>query len=274
MEQRTYTINELKTLIFESASEIKAKVGDGVNSTNKKESSSTYKNTKEKIKNFDGGGDEMEVKRNLPDKVDGNKTTLDYEYDGKLDKNFRDKVKSQAEGYTSSIEKKNKIEKIGDFDDKTYQQFKKAGVEMSKNKVAAKKAGLTARELPDSAFEKENVYETKKISVLNFKNTTFLNESHMISRIPDDYKVDGKRFKVKDSAENEFIVEWKEGEPNILSYENKRKINESLEKFHKLSGYNSTQQFKKSSNQSRLNENNEFNKILNKTRTITENQNK
>lgn len=86
MEQRTYTINELKTLIFESASEIKAKVGDGVNSANKKESSSTYKNTKEKIKNFDGGGDEMEVKRNLPDKVDGNKTTLDYEYDGKLDK--------------------------------------------------------------------------------------------------------------------------------------------------------------------------------------------
>lgn len=274
MKQRTYTINELKTLISESASEIKAKIGDGVNNANKKENSNTYKNAKEKLKNFDGGGNEMKVQRNLPDKTDGNKTTLDYEYDGTIDKNFRDKVKSQAEGYTSTIEKKNNIEKTGDFDDKTYQQFKKSGIEMSKNKVAAKKAGLTARELPDSAFEKENVYESKKISVLNFKNTTFLNESHMISRIPDDYKVDGKRFKVKDSAENEFIVEWKEGEANILSYENKKKINETLEKFHKLSGYNSAQQFKKSSNQSRLNENNEFNNILNKTRTITENQNK
>ena len=274
MEQRTYSINELKNLIFESATEIKAKIGDDVNNTNKKENSKAYKSAKEKINKFDGGGNEIKVERNLPDKLDGNKTTLDYEYDGKLDKNFRDKIKSQAEGYTSSLEKKNKIEKTGDFDDKTYQQFKKSGVEMSKNKVAAKKAGLTARELPDSAFEKENVYESKKISVLNFKNTTFLNESHMISRIPDEYKVDGKRFKVKDSAENEFIVEWKEGEPNVLSYENKRKINESLEKFHKLSGYNSAQQFKKSSNQSRLNENNEFNKILIKTRTITENQNK
>ena len=274
MEQRTYSINELKNLIFESATEIKAKIGDGVNDANKKENSKAYKSAKEKINKFDGGGNEIKVERNLPDKLDGNKTTLDYEYDGMVDDKFRDKIKSQAEGYTSSLEKKNKIEKTGDFDDKTYQQFKKSGVEMSKNKVAAKKAGLTARELPDSAFEKENVYESKKISVLNFKNTTFLNESHMISRIPDEYKVDGKRFKVKDSAENEFIVEWKEGEPNVLSYENKRKINESLEKFHKLSGYNSTQQFKKSSNQSRLNENNEFNKILNKTRTITENQNK
>lgn len=274
MKQRTYTINELKTLISESASEIKAKIGDGVNNANKKENSNTYKNAKEKLKNFDGGGNEMKVQRNLSDKTDGNKTTLDYEYDGTIDNNFRDKVKSQAEGYTSTFEKKNNIEKTGDFDDKTYQQFKKSGIEMSKNKVAAKKAGLTARELPDSAFEKENVYESKKISVLNFKNTTFLNESHMISRIPDDYKVDGKCFKVKDSAENEFIVEWKEGEANILSYENKKKINETLEKFHKLSGYNSAQQFKKSSNQSRLNENNEFNNILNKTRTITENQNK
>lgn len=274
MKQRTYTINELKTLISESASEIKAKIGDGVNNANKKENSNTYKNAKEKLKNFDGGGNEMKVQRNLPDKTDGNKTTLDYEYDGTIDNNFRDKVKSQSEGYTSTIEKKNNIEKTGDFDDKTYQQFKKSGIDMSKNKVVAKKAGLTARELPDSAFEKENVYESKKISVLNFKNTTFLNESHMISRIPDDYKVDGKRFKVKDSAENEFIVEWKEGEANILSYENKKKINESLEKFHKLSRYNSAQQFKKSSNQSRLNENNEFNNILNKTRTITENQNK
>lgn len=274
MKQRIYTINELKTLISESASEIKAKIGDGVNNANKKENSNTYKNAKEKLKNFDGGGNEIKVQRNLPDKTDGNKTTLDYEYDGTIDKNFRDKVKSQSEGYTSTIEKKNNIEKTGDFDDKTYQQFKKSGIEMSKNKVAAKKAGLTARELPDSAFEKENVYESKKISVLNFKNTIFLNESHMISRIPDDYKVDGKRFKVKDSAENEFIVEWKEGEANILSYENKKKINETLEKFHKLSGYNSAQQFKKSSNQSRLNENNEFNNILNKTRTITENQNK
>jgi hypothetical protein len=92
----------------------------------------------------------------------------------------------------------------------------------------------------------------------------------MISRIPDDYKVDGKRFKVKDAGENEFIVEWAEGEANILSYENKKKLNESIEKFHKLSGYSSKDQFKSSTSQSRLNESNEFSKILDKARIMAE----
>jgi hypothetical protein len=95
----------------------------------------------------------------------------------------------------------------------------------------------------------------------------------MISRIPDDYKVDGKRFKVKDASENEFIVEWAEGEASILSYENKKKLNESIEKFHKLSGYNSKSQFKTSSAQSRLNESSEFDAILNKARELAENKN-
>lgn len=271
MDERIYTINELKTLISESASEFKAKIGDGVNSGNKKENEKTYSDAKKKVKNFDGGGDEYKENRKLSDKVDGNKTTLDYANDAPLSDDMKKRIKAQAEGYTSELEKNNKIEKCAEFSDKTYKQFKKAGTEMAKNKVMAKKAGLTARELPDSAFEKETLYkESKKISVLNFKNTTFLNESHMISRIPDEYKVEGKRFKVKDSGENEFIVEWKEGEANILSYENKKKLNESVNKFHKLIGYNSKQQFKTSTNQTRLNESGEFAKILNKAREIAE----
>ena len=69
----------------------------------------------------------------------------------------------------------------------------------------------------DSAFEKESLYkESKKISVLNFKNTTFLNESHMISRIPDEYKVEGKKFIMEDKNNTEYLVEWSE-EPKILN---------------------------------------------------------
>jgi hypothetical protein len=92
----------------------------------------------------------------------------------------------------------------------------------------------------------------------------------MISRIPDEYKTEGKRFKMKDSSENEFIVEWKEGEANILFFENKKKFNESIEKFNKLSNYNSKSQFKNTTVQSRLNEEQEFNKILGKMRIISE----
>ena len=77
---------------------------------------------------------------------------------------------------------------------------------------------------------------------------------------------------MKDSSNNEFIVEWKEGEAKILFFENKRKFNESIEKFNKLSGYSSKSQFKNSTVQSRLNENQEFNKILDKVRIISENK--
>lgn len=272
MTERVYTINELKTLISESSSEFKAKIGDSVATANKKENSKAYSNAKENAKKL-GGGDEAKENRKVYDKEDGNKTTLDYAMEANCGDNFRDKVKAQAKGYTSTIEEKNGIEKDPslEFSDKTYKQFAKAGKEMADNKVKAKSAGLTASKLPKETFEKEGLYkESKKIAVLNFKNTTFLNESQMVSRIPDDYKTEGNRFKVKDAGANEFIVEWKEGEANILSYENKKKLNESIELFAKLSNYKSNSQFKKSTSAGRLNENAEFSKILNNVRIMSE----
>lgn len=271
MTERVYTINELKQLISESASEFKAKIGDGVTTANKKENSQSYSNAKKKMKDLNGGSEKKKTQK-VNDKVDGNKTTLDYGMEANCSDDFKEKVKAQAEGYTSTLEKNNGIEKTAEFSDKSYKQFAKAGKEMADNKVQAKQSGLTARTLPKSAFEKESLYkESKKISVLNFKTTTFLNESQMISRIPDEYKVEGKRFKVKDAGANEFIVEWSEGEANILSYENKIKLNESIAKFNKLSSYNSKSQFSKTTAQSRMNENSEFTKILNNVRIISEN---
>ena len=99
------------------------------------------------------------------------------------------------------------------------------------------------------------------------------NESQMISKIPDDYKVEGKRFKVKDAGENEFIVEWTDGEANILSYENKKKLNESKNKFFHLMGYNSTDHVKKSTAMSRLSESTEFRNVLEKVREKINNNN-
>ena len=270
MAERIYTIQELKNLITESASEFKAKIGNNVDSVNKKENKKNYSDTKKNIKEFDGGGDEMKPNTKTPKKEDGNRTTLDYNTEGEVGEDFKKKVKAQAEGYTSTLEKNNGIEKCGEFSDKSYKQFAQAGKEMADNVESLKKRGLTASKAPEGTFKKNNMYESKKISVLNFKKTTFINEAQMVASIPDDYKVNGKRFKVKDAGENEFIVEWTDNEANILSYENKKKLNESVSKFHKLTGYNSKQYFKKTTNQSRLNENNEFNNILNKARIIAE----
>lgn len=268
MNERIYTISEIKNLITESVNEFKAKIGDNVEKSNKNENNKVLNNAKKRAKDFDGGGDEDKKTRTLPNKEDGNKTTLDYALEGDAGKNYRDRVKAQAEGYTSTLEKKNGIEKIADFNDDTYQQFKKAGKEMAKNIEDVKKRGLTASKAPSDTFKKDSMYESKKISVLYFKNTTFINESQMVSRIPDEYKMDGKRFKIKDAGENEFIVEWADGEAKILSYENKKKLNETMENFHKLTGYQSKNHFATSTPQSRLNESNSFNSILNKMRTI------
>ena len=65
MTERVYTINELKQLISESASEFKAKIGDGVTSANKKENSSSYSSAKKKLKDLDGGGDEAKPSKEV-----------------------------------------------------------------------------------------------------------------------------------------------------------------------------------------------------------------
>lgn len=270
MNERVYTIKDIRNLISESVNEFKSKIGDKVESSNKKENTKTYKDAKKRVKDFDGGGNEDKKEHNLSDKIDGNKTTLDYALDGNPGTDYKKKVKAQAEGYTSTLEKENGIEKIGDFNNGAYQQFEKAGKEMAKNVEDAKKTGLTASKAPEGTFKKDSMYESNKISVLNFKNTTFMNESHMVSRIPDDYKVDGKRFKMKDASDNEFIVEWAEGEAKILFHENKRKLNEAMNKFHKLTDYKSKNQFTTSTSQSRMNESYSFNTILNKARIIAE----
>jgi hypothetical protein len=109
MDERTYTINELKTLISESASEMKAKIGDDVKRNNKQNSETTYSDAKKKAKSLGGDLKSTSVKNNVPEKEDGNKTTLDYALEGEPGKDFRDKIKAQAEGYTSTLEKNNGI---------------------------------------------------------------------------------------------------------------------------------------------------------------------
>lgn len=276
-----YTIDELRQLITESSNEFKAKMGPGVESENKKNNSKSYSDAEKNAKNYDGGLSEKKDDKPLPKKMDGNKTTLDYSIDGELDDKTKETWEAQAQGYHSLLDRDNGIETLGDFEKnkKIYKNIEDAGKEMADNVAKTKARGLSSHNLKPEDYAKNGMYtgskkekqnESKKIAVLNFKGTTFVNESHMISRIPDDFKKEGNRFKVKDAGANEFIVEWTEGEANILSYENTRKLNESLAKFHRLSGYNAATPNKKSSAQGRLNEETEFNNIMNKVRTIIE----
>ena len=119
-------------------------------------------------------------------------------------------------------------------------------------------------------FKKPNLYESKPgAKRLRFKHTKFLNESQVLTRIPEQYKVDGQVIYMCDKADNEYIVECVRSErsgvieTNIVSHSNKTAMNEQMSRIQELMG------FKTNTNDrySQINENKEFGDILNTART-------
>ena len=295
MEQ-TITVKALKKLISESSNEFKAKIGPNVESEDKKNNGKAYSDAKKRAKDYDGGlSKEIGEEKPKYEKVDGNKTTLDYNPENASDE-YKKRVHAQVKGYTSVAEMENGIEKVGDFSDneKIYQGIKDTGKKMHDNEKTFKQTGLQAKEMPEKVFKRGEMYESKEgvdmrniinnlrnitdnnkptlkenntLKTVVFKKTNFLNEEHMITRIPDEFKQNGSQFKMKDKNGCEYIVEWNNNKANVLSYENKNKVNETIEKFHKLTNYESSMK-EKTTNKSRLNEDGNFNKMLGIMRSI------
>jgi uncharacterized protein YegP (UPF0339 family) len=295
MEQ-TITVKALKKLISESSNEFKAKIGPNVESEDKKNNGKAYSDAKKRAKDYDGGlAKEIGEEKPKYEKVDGNKTTLDYNLENAND-DYKKRVHAQAKGYTSVAEMENGIEKVGDFSDneKIYQGIKDCGKKMHDNEKSFKQTGLQAKEMPEKVFKRGEMYESKEgvdmrniinslrsitdnnkptlkenntLKTVVFKKTNFLNEEHMITRIPDEFKQNGSQFKMKDKNGCEYIVEWNNNKANVLSYENKNKVNEALDKFHKLVNFESSMK-EKTTNKTRLNENGNINKMLGIMRSI------
>ena len=267
MEQ-IISVKALKNLISESSNEFKAKIGPNVESEDKKNNGKAYSDAKKRAKNYDGGlSKEVGEEKVKFEKKDGNKTTLDCTPDNVSD-DYKKRVRALVDGYNSVQEMENGIEKAGDFsnNENIYQAIQKCGQEMHKNEEDFKASGLQASKMPKKTFVKGEMYESKegvdmrnmintlkeasyipkpilkentKLKTVYFKKTTFLNEEHMASRIPDEFKNEGEQFKMKDKNGTEYIVEWNHGKAEILSYENKQKINETMEKFHHITNYKS-----------------------------------
>lgn len=242
MEQRTFLVKDLKRMISESASEFKPVIGPHVTSDNKKNSEKAYKEAEKRANDFDGGlKDPKNCK--LAEKEDANRTTLDYNPITEPDKNFKEKVKAQAKGYTSAMEEKNKIEKAAEFDEdgKIFKQLTKSSDDLNKQKEDLAHSGLVSKNLPKQ--EKNTMYETTlKPKRLVFKHTRFVNESYMLSRIPEEYKKDGQIIHMKDMNGNEYIVECQASstgyiETNIKGYSNKELMNEQIRRISELMGY-------------------------------------
>ena len=277
MEQ-VLTVKAIKGLIKESQQEFKAKIGNGVESGNKTNNGKAYSDAKKRAKDFDGGlSDEVGEKKAEYKKEDFNKTLMDYTPDN----------------VTPEYKKRVKKEFVNgdDENEKIYKEFKKSGEEQQKNEKELKKSGLQAREWPDEVFDKDNMYESrdgfdmrKMLNSLNekttrkqfneshvktvlFKKTEFLNEAHMISRIPDDFKKNGTSFKMKDKNGSEYLVEWDNNKANIIEHTNKKGMDESISRMKELFDYKTSDT--KTNYSDRLNENDDkFQETLKKMRKI------
>ena len=273
----TYKVSDIRSMIQESSNEFKAKLGPGVKSGNETNNGKAYKDAEKRAKDYDGGlADSIEVaKYDKTKEGDHNRTTLDYEVDN-VDQKYKDRIKAQAEGYTSVAEKENGIEKQGDFEGnkQIYKGITDDADEWKDEREMYKRAGLTARTTPEDTFKHDSLYkkstnENKNVKTAYFKKTTFLTEGHMMSRIPDEFKVEENVFRMKDKTGNEYLLEWKNGKAEVISHSNKQGMNESIERMKALYGYKASDYYKNTTTASRLSESNEsFTDTLDKARKI------
>lgn len=261
--EMTFKKGELMSIIAESSQEFKAKLGPGVESNDKKNNKEAYTNAEKRAKDYDGGlNAEVGEKRVKYEKDDYNGTTLDY-YPENVDDAYRERVKAQALGYTSKLEKDNKLPKTGNYDGNKdiYDAIKKSGEQMNKDREAECLKGLVGRTRDKEYFKKERM--TENVKTIRFKKTEFLSEEHMISRIPDEFKVDGNVFRMKDKNDNEYLLEWN-GRANILEHTNKKGFENSMNDMKRLMSYDPATRTTSTSSRERLDENDDtFRRTLN-----------
>lgn len=265
MAIRTYKVSELRSIVKESANEFKPVMGKNVEKDNKSINDKAYKDMEKETKSYDGGARDNHNKNGeFEHPQTDNKGMHDLKYD-LISDDFKERVKSQSKGYVSAdAEKKHKDDEFGNADFNEMKGLEGRQKEMKRNEVDSKTNGLTSKELDRRAVSGvtgERVFENKVVTI-RFKNTTFITENHMLSRVPDNFKVEGRKFIMKDKNNNEFLVEWSE-EPKIT---NRTKINEQKSRIQELFNYKRSEST--TSSQSRLTEETKFSDILGKARKL------
>ena len=263
-------VGELRRILREDKNEFKPKVY-GVEDT-KKENEKTYKDIKKATDKYDGGLTVDKSKLEGGFKSSVNRGMHDLEYDG-INDDFKKRTKSQMKGYVSKdAEEKHKNDLFGnatfDKDGDTYKAAMNHADAVKKAKDTAAEIGLTSRELNKNDIEKnrETMKESKKIKMLSFKNTKFISEGHMMTKIPDEYKTEGNKFIMRDSADNQYLVEWS-SEPTVTKKVNNTLVNEQKERIKQLWSYKSAEA-KKTTSSFRIQEGKEFSNMVDKARKL------
>ena len=116
--------------------------------------------------------------------------------------------------------------------------------------------------------EEEKVNEGMKRLV--FKKE-FNGVENALKLIPESYRVDNKTFQMTDGNEN-YEIRWEgdinEGRAIVIKASDKELMNEDMQKMKHLMGYNSKDTLGNLKGADRINENNSFNDIWGKTKTL------
>ena len=247
-EKKVYTLSEFCRVLKESQ-EFKARKGKNVESEDKKNNEKAVNDILKQGKAFDGGLSDKKKKENPRDITDYNKTTLDNDFAYEPSKEYKDRVKAQVHGFPSvKNEKKSKIEEENDSLDfegnkDFYEQNAEKRKEVADARQTDKYAGLKSHNLSKETFKDNTLYtnESRKMKRLNFSKTVFL------KKIPDDMKIDGNKFYMKDAVGNEYLVECVKDKvindiihTKVVDYRNQEKIDEAFKRMKELYGYKSS----------------------------------
>lgn len=253
--EKYYTLSELLNEVSNAKQEFKAKIGDGVESSNKKEQDKVVRDITKDAEKIDN------PRRSQTDKVlpaaepnDWNKSTLDVNFETNASQSYKDRVRAQTLGYPSVHNmNKNDYDPSLDFEGNKdfYEDRKKMSDRRNTIDTQEREAGLKARMKTDTDYSNKTMFESslpKKRLV--FKNTTFLSEAQVLKAVPEDYRIDNNRFYMQDRTGTDYLVECKADPFGYVHVEianslNKQQINEELDKMRQLADYNYSDTYKK-----------------------------
>lgn len=267
--QTRYSVSELRRLVKESANEFQPKMGVNVTKDNKKINDEAYAEASKRVKNFDGGVRTKSKKQPQYPQSD-NRGMQDLRYDN-INQTFKDNVKSQMRGYTSAnAEKLHKNDDFGNAEYNDIQGMDERAKDFKKKKDVAAEIGLTTRELDKKDLEKlsSTVFEGNMSSTyrIRLRNTQFLNEEHMLSKIPDEYRINGLKLVMEDKNKHTYMVEWYDGKERNPYVVDKTTVNENMERMKHLYSYKT--QTTETTNAIRLTEDSNLNNMVSRMREL------
>jgi len=241
-----YTIRELLDEASNAKQEFKAKVGNGVESSNKKEQEKSVKEITKDAEKLDNPRRNQNNRTPEPiNQEDYNKTTLDVNFEYDAPEAYKKRVEAQALGYPSVYNKENNdYDPSLDFDGnkRFYDARKKMSKARDERDTDERESGLKARE-KETDYGNKTMFESKKPTKrLVFRNTKFLSEDQVLQRVPEDYRVDENKFYMQDKTGTDYLVECKADPFGFVHMEvtnriNKTEINEQLDKMRRLADY-------------------------------------